>query len=103
MRHSGRRPAVNPVPLGDATWDGPRARPPDRRGDLRTRLPGSGAPPGPWTGPPDGDLPVESVVTATERARWSHGLDATHRAIVELARRPVSLVEIGAVLTVPVP
>jgi hypothetical protein len=48
------------------------------------------------------ELPMESLVTATSRARWGHGLDTEHRTIVELARRPVSLVEIGAALTVPV-
>jgi hypothetical protein len=41
-------------------------------------------------------------VTATERARRSRALRPEHRAVVELARRPVSLVEIGAALTVPV-
>ncbi|MHA6618205.1 DUF742 domain-containing protein [Pseudonocardia sp. DLS-67] len=48
------------------------------------------------------ELPMESLVTATARARWGHGLDTERRTIVELARRPVSLVEIGAALTVPV-
>lgn len=48
------------------------------------------------------DFPLESVVTATERARRTRGLEPEHRAIVELAGRPVSLVEIGASLTVPV-
>jgi hypothetical protein len=48
------------------------------------------------------ELPMESLVTATARARWGHGLDAERRTIVELARRPVALVEIGAVLMVPV-
>jgi hypothetical protein len=48
------------------------------------------------------DLPMESVVTATERARHSRDLEPGHRAVVELARRPVSLVEIGTALTVPV-
>lgn len=62
------------------------------------------------------ELPVETIVTATlvpaplvlaplvpvgERAPVREYLDE-RRAIVELARRPVSLVEIGAALTVPV-
>ncbi|WP_345604433.1 DUF742 domain-containing protein [Pseudonocardia adelaidensis] len=46
-------------------------------------------------------LPMESLVTTTARARWGHGLDADPRRIVELAGRPVSLVEIGAALAVP--
>jgi uncharacterized protein DUF742 len=45
---------------------------------------------------------MESLVTVTERARWRHDLENEYRTIVELARRPVSLVEIGAVLAVPV-
>jgi uncharacterized protein DUF742 len=48
------------------------------------------------------DLPMESLVTATERAQWRNDLENEYRTIVELARRPVSLVEIGAALTVPV-
>ena len=48
------------------------------------------------------DLPMESLVTATDRGRWGHDLENEYRTIVELARRPVSLVEIGAVLAVPV-
>jgi len=48
------------------------------------------------------ELPMESLVTVTERARWGHDLENEYRAIVDLAERPVSLVEIGAVLTVPV-
>lgn len=52
----------------------------------------------------DRGLPMESIVTATGRARMGHDLvlENEHRAIVELARRPVSLVEIGAALTLPV-
>lgn len=48
------------------------------------------------------DLPMESLVTATERAHWDQNLENEYRTIVEMARRPVSLVEIGAALTVPV-
>jgi hypothetical protein len=50
----------------------------------------------------DRDLPMESLVTVTERARWSNNLENEYRMIVEMARRPVSLVEIGAALGVPV-
>jgi hypothetical protein len=46
------------------------------------------------------DLPVESLVTATDR--WSSDLQKEYRVIIELAARPVSLVEIGAELHVPV-
>lgn len=46
------------------------------------------------------DLPVESLVTATDR--WSGDLHREYRVIIGLAARPVSLVEIGADLGVPV-
>lgn len=81
MRHSVCRSVVNVAPRGHG---------PARRADRRHVA----------TGGPD--LPLESVVTATERARRSPALRPEHRAVVELARRPVSLVEIGAALTVPV-
>jgi hypothetical protein len=48
------------------------------------------------------DLPMESLVTVTERARWGHDLENEYRTIVEMAQRPVSVVEIGAALAVPV-
>lgn len=47
------------------------------------------------------ELPMESIVIATGRVRWAHDLGNEYRAIVELARRPMSLVEIGAALAVP--
>ena len=47
------------------------------------------------------ELPMESLVMATERAPW-HGMQAEYRAILEMADRPVSLVEIGSALQVPV-
>ncbi|HEY0813989.1 MAG TPA: DUF742 domain-containing protein [Pseudonocardia sp.] len=46
------------------------------------------------------DLPIESLVTATERTCTD--LEPEYRAIVGMARRPVSLVEIGAALGAPV-
>lgn len=48
----------------------------------------------------DHDLPVESLVTATDR--WAEDLQREYRVIIDLAVRPVSLVEIGAALGVPV-
>jgi Protein of unknown function (DUF742) len=54
------------------------------------------------TRPAGRELPMESLVTVTERAGWGHDLENEYRMIVELARRPVSLVEIGAALAVPV-
>jgi hypothetical protein len=45
---------------------------------------------------------MESLVTVTERARWGHDLENEYRTIVEMARQPMSLVEIGAALKVPV-
>lgn len=50
-----------------------------------------------------GALPMESLVTVTERAGWAgHQLQNEYRTILELASRPVALVEIGAALNVPV-
>jgi hypothetical protein len=46
------------------------------------------------------DLPVESLVLATDR--WAGDLQKEHRMIIELAGRPVSLMEVGAALRVPV-
>ena len=47
------------------------------------------------------ELPMESLVMATERVSW-HGLQAEYRTILEMADRPVSLVEIGSALEIPV-
>jgi hypothetical protein len=47
------------------------------------------------------DLPMESLVTTIEQAHWA-GLEAEYRMILEMADHPVSLVEIGAALGVPV-
>jgi hypothetical protein len=47
------------------------------------------------------ELPMESLVTATDRVSW-HGLQEEYRAILEMADRPVSLVEIGSALQIPV-
>lgn len=46
------------------------------------------------------DLPVETLVTAGERPTGE--LEREYRVIVDLAVRPVSLVEIGAELAIPV-
>jgi Protein of unknown function (DUF742) len=46
------------------------------------------------------DLPIESIVTATDRG--SYDLEPEYRTIVRMAVRPVTLVEIGAALGVPV-
>jgi hypothetical protein len=48
------------------------------------------------------DLPIESLVTLTEQASLGGDLQMEYRIIVQLAARPVSLVEIGAALRVPV-
>lgn len=48
------------------------------------------------------DLPVESLVTVVDPAARTADLQKEYRLIVELAARPVSLVEIGAHLRVPV-
>jgi hypothetical protein len=48
------------------------------------------------------DLPIESLVTLTEQASLGGDLQMEYRIIVQLAVRPVSLVEIGAALRVPV-
>ncbi len=46
------------------------------------------------------DLPIESIVTAADRT--SAELEPEYRTIVAMAARPVSLVEVGAALGVPV-
>lgn len=49
------------------------------------------------------DLPLESLVTVTDRAAWNTGaLQLEYRSIISLAAVPISLVEIGAHLRVPV-
>ena len=48
----------------------------------------------------DHDLPIESLVTATDR--FTGDLQPEYRSIVLRAARPLSLVEIGAELGVPV-
>ncbi|GAA0924236.1 DUF742 domain-containing protein [Pseudonocardia zijingensis] len=54
------------------------------------------------TRPGGSELPMESLVTVTERVRWAHDLEDEYRTIIEVARKPVSLVEVGAGLGVPV-
>lgn len=48
----------------------------------------------------DHDLPIESVVTATDVD--ASELQLEYRTIVALAGRPISLVEVGAKLGVPI-
>jgi hypothetical protein len=48
------------------------------------------------------DMPVETLVTATPAGTRAGELHLEHRATVELAARPISIVEIGAALRVPV-
>jgi hypothetical protein len=48
------------------------------------------------------DMPVETLVTATSAGTGAGELHLEHRATVELAARPISVVEIGAALRVPV-
>jgi hypothetical protein len=48
------------------------------------------------------DLPVESLVTVTDGAARVTDLQKEYRVIIDMAERPVSLVEIGAILRVPV-
>ncbi len=48
------------------------------------------------------ELPMESLVTATEHARRVDNLRKEYRVILDMAERPVSLVEVGAALDVPV-
>ena len=55
------------------------------------------------TRPTDGpNMPVESLVTVTEAGIYATDLQLEYRAAVELAVTPVSIVEIGASLGVPV-
>jgi hypothetical protein len=48
------------------------------------------------------DMPVETLVTATEAGVFAGDLQLEYRSTVELAASPVSIVEIGATLGVPV-
>lgn len=48
------------------------------------------------------DLPLESLVTATDRLAGLQDCQPEYRTIVEMADRPVSIVEIGAATGVPV-
>ena len=48
------------------------------------------------------DMPVETLVTATEAGVFAADLQLEYRSTVELAATPVSIVEIGATLGVPV-
>jgi Protein of unknown function (DUF742) len=48
------------------------------------------------------DMPVEALVTTTEAGISAMDLQLEYRMTVELAARPVSIVEIGASLGVPV-
>ena len=47
-------------------------------------------------------MPVETLVTATTAGIFAADLQLEYRAAVELAETPVSIVEIGASLGVPV-
>ncbi len=49
------------------------------------------------------ELPIEALVTATDLAdQQGSGLDMEYRSIIEMGGNPISLVEIGAALRVPV-
>ena len=48
------------------------------------------------------DMPVEALVTTTEAGVFATDLQLEYRVTVELAATPVSIVEIGASLGVPV-
>lgn len=48
------------------------------------------------------DLPIEAMVTLVEDIGSPGRLQHEHRAILDLAARPISLVEVGAHLGVPV-
>jgi hypothetical protein len=54
------------------------------------------------TRPTGRTLPLEALVSATERGAWDVDLQVEYRSIVRLASRPISLVEIGAHLGIPV-
>ncbi len=48
------------------------------------------------------DLPIDAMVTLAPGTASRGGLQVEHRAILDLAAQPVSLVEVGAHLRVPV-
>ena len=50
----------------------------------------------------DHDLPIESVVTSAAPDDSVDDLQAEYRAILDLARTPVALVEVAACLGVPI-
>jgi hypothetical protein len=50
----------------------------------------------------DHDLPIESVITSAEPDDAIDDLQAEYRAILDLARTPVALVEVAASLGVPI-
>ena len=47
------------------------------------------------------ELPMESLVAATQWTPWP-GMQTEYRSILEMADHPISLVEIGAALQIPV-
>jgi Protein of unknown function (DUF742) len=47
------------------------------------------------------ELPMESLVAATQWTPWQ-GMQTEYRSILEMADHPISLVEIGAALQIPV-
>jgi hypothetical protein len=50
----------------------------------------------------DHDLPIEAVVTATDLDGAAEDLQPEYRAILDLARTPIALVEVAAGLGVPI-
>lgn len=54
------------------------------------------------TRPVGRDLPMESLVTATDRTAGATDLEKEYRMVLDLASRPVSLVEVGAHVGIPV-
>jgi hypothetical protein len=48
----------------------------------------------------DQDLPIESLVSATDES--AADLQPEYRAIIALARQPVSLIEVSATIAVPI-
>jgi Protein of unknown function (DUF742) len=78
------------------------SRPPDEANGVAGRVVPVFAVTGGRTRSAGTDLPMESLVTVTEHAKQAENLRKEYRVILDIAERPVSLVEVGAALDVPV-
>ncbi|MCW0212914.1 MAG: DUF742 domain-containing protein [Pseudonocardia sp.] len=85
---------------GQGTSDGQRTS--DGQGGSPGRVVPAYAVTGGRTRSSGAELPVETLVTVTAAGRRASGLPLECRRILQLAETPVSVVELGALLSVPV-